>query len=319
MVFYVRLVAIMGEDFSFTNVTAEAQELFCDGSAVCRVHLDKRMLHPRIIFEYGPFGTRTEAEERGRSLTRRFKLYMAEHNYPISLTGRLGGGDSGKLHVHYDDISSWDGLPANCERPVPARPAYVNGGVGLSIYGVERELSELSFLEGDLNIQTAQRLTLGPGELARWDERTELSLALLTSSVALTDLRAAFILRMQSIEVLVSDFQPRDQAELDAIDAVLASLDVLELEPGARAFMEQTLKERRARSIQQKVKALLGEYLPGECFGGKSAAGFFSDCYAARSKFIHNGSDNRIDAERAYELKSLCLALLRAISGETQA
>lgn len=319
MVFYVRLVAIMDEDFSFTDVTAEARELFCDGDAVCRVHLDNRMLHQRIVFEYGPFDTRTEAEERGRSLTRRFKLYMAEHNYPISLTGRLGGGDSGRLHVHYDDISSWDCLPVNRERPLPVRPAYVNGGVGLSVYGVERELSELRFLEGDFNIQTAQGLTLGPGELKRWDERMELSLALLTSSVALTDIRASFILRMQSIEVLVSDFQPRDQSELDAIDTVLGALGGLELEPGARAFIEQTLKERRARSVQQKVKALLGEYLPGECFGGKSAASFFSDCYAARSSFIHSGNDNRIDAERGYELKRLCLALLRAISGETQA
>ena len=318
MVFYFRLVAIIGDDFSFTNVTTEARELFRDGGAVCRVHLDNRMLHSRIVFEQGPFGTRTEAEERGRCLTRRFKLYMAEHDYPISLTGRLGG-DGGKLHVHYDDISSWDSLPANCERPVPARPAYINGGIGLSIYGVEQELSELSFLEGNLNIQTAQRLTLGPGELARWDERMELSLALLTSSVALTDLRAAFILLMQSIEVLVSDFQSRDQAELDAIDAVLGALGGLELESNARTFIEQTLKGRKAMSVQQKVKALLDEYLPGVHFGGKSAAVFFSDCYSARSSFIHSGIDNKIDAERSYELKRLCLALLRAISGETQA
>lgn len=319
MVYFVRLVAVMDEDFKFTDVTAEGRELFCEGGAVCRVYLDGRFLQPRIVFEYGPFGERGEAEGRGRDLARRFKLYMAEHNYPISLAGRPGTGDSGRLDVHYDDISSWDSLPSNRERPSPARPAYVNGGVGLSVYGVERELSELRFCEADCSAQLSQRLAFGPGELAHWDERMELSLALLTSSVALTDLRAAFVLRMQSIEVLVSDFQPRDEAELAAIDAVLASLNGLELEPGGRAFIEQTLKERRARSVQQKVKALLGEHLPGESFGGKSAAGFFSDCYAARSSFMHSGNDHRIDAERGYELKRLCLALLRAISGETRA
>ena len=71
--------------------------------------------------------------------------------------------------------------------------------------------------------------------------------------------------------------------------------------------------------MQQKVKALLGEYLTGEHFGCKSAESFFSDSYTARSSFIHSGSDNRIEAERGYELKRLCLALLSAISGETRA
>lgn len=43
MVIYVCLAALMDENLSFTDVTAETRELFCNKDAVCRVHLDKRM------------------------------------------------------------------------------------------------------------------------------------------------------------------------------------------------------------------------------------------------------------------------------------
>ena len=315
MKYFSRIVLILDSGYSFLNVTDQKRELFRNGNMVCTIHSDTRLINHRLILEYGPFDCKETAVEYGRDLVRQLKIYMAEHEVPIYLTGRIGGADPSRIAVYYGGIEGWDALPANQEREAPLRPAYENGSLGLAVYSVENSLDDLKFIDSEVSLETSKSFVLQNMPLAFWDESMDLSLSLITSSVGLSDNRVALLLRIMAVEVLVSKSEPRRQEEFDAIDKAINALDNIGLNKEEAHFIKDLLSSRKQKSVQQKVKSLLTKYLPDSIYGGNTAPAFFDHCYYARSAFTHSGRWERITSEMIYELKKLCIDLLRSISG----
>lgn len=187
--------------------------------------------------------------------------------------------------------------------------------MGLAVYSVENSLDDLKLIDSEVSLETSKSFVLQNMPLAFWDESMDLSLSLITSSVGLSDNRVALLLRIMAVEVLVSKSEPRRQEEFDAIDKAINALDNIGLNKEEAHFIKDLLSSRKQKSVQQKVKCLLTKYLPDSIYGGNTAPAFFDHCYSARSAFTHSGRWERITSEMIYELKKLCVDLLRSISG----
>ena len=142
----------------------------------------------------------------------------------------------------------------------------------------------------------------------------DLSLSLISSSVGLKDNRAALLLRVMAVEVLVSRSEPRAAKEMNAIEQTIRALSRVGLDREDTVFITQLLSSRKEKSVQQKTAEMLSEFLPDAVYGGASAPDFFKRCYAARSAFTHSGSWEKIAAEMIHELKKLCVDLLCSIA-----
>lgn len=314
MKYFSRIVSILDDGYSFLDVTEQKRELFRDGNMICTVHSDTRLNNQRFILECGPFNCKETAVEYGRNLVRQLKIYMAEHEIPINLTGVIGGADPNTIAFYYGGIESWDSLPANQERETPLRPAYENGCLGLSVYSVENSLDELRLIDSEASLSTSKSFAFRNVPFLFWDESMDLSLSLITSSMGLSDNRMALLLRIMAVEVLVSNAEPRRQEELDVINKTIDALDNINLSKQEKSFVKDLLSSKKRKSVQQKVKTLLAKYLPDGVYGGKAAPDFFECCYSARSAFTHNGRWERITSEMIYELKKLCIDLLCSIA-----
>ena len=313
MQYFARIVFYLDNDYSFYNLSTGAVLLFTDGDATCVAQEDDRFSRHRIILKYGPFSTKEEAEIKGTNLVRRIKLEMLNRECPISISDSTGALDNPVIDSIFGGISEWEKL-CNGFQMQHGGKIIENEHIGLGIYEVNNDLSEILFASGEALLQTKQKLTLTNEPLDYWDNYMDISLSLLVSSIAINDSRVKFLLRMMAIEALASKPQFKDSDYLAAIEELKNQVDQIDTCEKNKELIKSQLGMFKEKSVSQRVRELLIEYLPDRQFDGQTAEKLFAQCYRARSSFVHTGSLPNITGEIIRSLKLLCTDLLFSIS-----
>lgn len=317
--FFVRISFRLSKDNSFKNLSNEPIELFSLGNSKCLAKLDNRGNRSAVIIECGGFSNYDEAYKVGINLLRCIKMKMIDRNVSIAISGGPGLLDS-ISNEYTSGIITEEGKRllrqgALFGVTIPENTAIENEYIGLRVFEVKESMSEICFIAQEAEAHIAQNFALDYSEFPNWNPQMDISLSLLSASISVNDDRIKYLLRLMSIEALVSDSQLREPEYQTAIDLLSSKIDEIDITKEYKERLKSQLGMFREKSISQKVTELLNNYLQGNTYNKLPPKKFFSDCYKYRSSFVHSGNLGDVDLFATNQaLKQMCLDLLWAIS-----
>lgn len=312
MQYYARITFYLDNDYSFSNLSNGPIQLFKDGEALC-IAYENRLLRRRVVIEYGPFPTGEEAERRGTNLVRCIKLDMIRREFPIGISDGSGGLDSPRITPVWGGVSRWVKLCA--EYGLEGEHKIIeNDCVGLGVYEVKDNLSEIQFVNAEGHGELSTKFALDNKVFKQWNKYMDTSLSLLVSSVSINDMRVKFLLRMMAIEALVAERQNKGPEHILAIEQLTAKIDEMEISVEHKDYLKARLGEMKNKSVSQKARELLRVHLSDKLYSGQTAEQLFVQCYKVRSSFVHSGDLLDSDIAAVHELKIMCLDLLCSMS-----
>lgn len=317
--FYVRISFYLNKANSFQNLSDKPVELFSLGDAKCTAKIDNRNNRGAVILECGGFSDHEKAHIVGTNLIRCIKLTMINKEVPITISGGPGLLDDtaqtytpGMLTEHGKQFLRQGGLFGI---KIPNDIKIEDDYIGMRVFEVNESMREIRFFAQEIEAHINQNFALNYSEFSKWNNQMDVALSLLNASISVNDDRVKFLLRLMSIEALVSDSQLREPEYQTAIDLLSSKIDEIDITKVYKERLKSQLGMFREKSISQKVTELLNHYLQGNTYIELPPKQFFSDCYKYRSSFVHSGSLGDIDLFATNQaLKQMCLDLLWAIS-----
>lgn len=314
--FYVRIVFFQVDGYSFNNISENPELLFENKGSKCIAKLKTQGKKKKIIIEYGPFQGITIAQEEGLSLLRNIKIEMCRNMFPISISGISGVLDCEKASVMPSRFTK-EGLQFLKSQLVnkgivDSNKVLVEDVLGLAIYEVEKSMDELHFVSQDLEIQINSSLKIERKVYDGWDEKLDIALSLLSTSNLINDVRVKFLLKIMSIEVLVSDKEHKEKDYIDIIKNISKYLKSCEASNEENMNkVKNDIGMLKIKSIGEKCNDLILKYCTDKKYGNYTAIEFFKKCYSLRSNFVHSGEIdiNKID-ENDNMLKNLVIDVL---------
>ena len=217
--FYDRIVFFSDEYLHFTNLSQNPIELFQDGSHKCTCIMKKQGKCEKVIIEYGGFETAEEANEKGINLLRNIKVDMCKQQNKINISGYLGMLDSTFPTVNIGGLTE-SGLSYIREDLLKRGIITENTRVlkdilGLAIYEVKTNLNEIHFVGEELSIKQNTEFKIQHKKYQYWCDKLDISLSLLNTSNLVNDIRLNFLLKIMSLESLVSEKESKDNTLIE--------------------------------------------------------------------------------------------------------
>ncbi|PLR82553.1 hypothetical protein [Bacillus sp. V33-4] len=296
--YYVRIVFLINEGYDFD--TEDEFILFESGSVVCRVKIDRRFEKLKVIMSYGGFEDREIAEIEGNKLFYSVKKSFIKKGIPINISGGLGVLDTTQISFATGEITEYGLKNIEMIFPQSANKTVKNELLGMGIYQLDEDISEVKFLSQSVKAQlTTQFPEIEVAEYIE-DEKINIAYSLLNSSNAINDLRASFLLKVSSIESLVSEDSYKDDSYCYFIKQINKSITMENIN------IDIDIPEKEKQKIIQSIKSSIGllkkktigekcrELIKGcnfkKNYNGKNAITFFDECYKIRSEFVHTGT-----------------------------
>lgn len=323
--FYVRITLFLINDYDLT-IEGE-QVLFQTKDALCKIKVDRRLEHVKVIYTYGGFNTEEVAALEGEKLFVNVKKRFIKLGVPINISGGLRVLDTTQTSFTTGGITEHGIEYLKAHVPELANRTVENDVLGLSIYQFDEDISEVKFVGQEAKM--IKKIPAPVIEMADYkeDDKLKIAYSLLNSSNAVNDLRVSFILKVSAIESLVPEEQRKDEEYCNIInqinkmikkDNIKSELPDAELEKIINK-VKNDIGALKKKSIGEKCRSLIEKCGIEKQYLGKDVLIFFKECYSIRSDFVHTGTfknkEDEINKIRELEtyleaLNSLILEIL---------
>ena len=317
--FYNRIVFFSDENLHFTNLSQNPIELFQDGSRKCTCIMKKQGKFEKVIIEYGGFETAEEANEEGVNLLRNIKVDMCKQQNKINISGFLGMLDSTFPTINIGGLTEF-GL-SDIRKDLLIRGIItedirvLKDILGLAIYEVKTDLSEIHFVGEEYSFKENTDFKIQHKKYQYWCDKLDASLSLLNSSNLVNDIRLNFLLKIMSLESLVSEKEIKDDTYIKTLDNILTNIDAMEIDTTLRNMLKNDIGLLKQKSIGQKCKSLISKCCHGKKYNNLDPLKFFNNCYKIRSSFVHAGNINLDDInDNILPLRDLVIDIIEYIS-----
>ncbi|CCX37390.1 unknown [Clostridium sp. CAG:1013] len=319
MSYYARIVFEMDDSYEFIGVTETPTIVFSKGNLQCTIKREPKLGEGNrsipYIVEIGPFVSGEMANNVGLELLRDIKLNMVKSEFPINITGSPGKYDTTSICTTISAITD-AGKQTFLPHVDPSR--IENDYIGLKIFQVKTDLSELTFFKSSVSAKSSANFSLSYPLEKVWTDRLDISLSLLNSSIHEHDIRIQFLLRIMAIEALVPSSDKYGPEYIEAKKKAIKQIETLNIDPEITSRFRTALDNSVNKSIRVRVNCLLKKHLSDKRYGASDsdAISIFSACYKARSSFTHDGtfpSGFKL-VENSRSLKLIALDLISSIS-----
>lgn len=314
--YFARILFFCEKGLKFNNLFENPIELFQDGNYKCTVKSKVQGSKIKVIIEYGGFETKEKAQSEGMNLLRNVKLEMCKHDNPINISGIRGVLDCKEQSVMPAQFSKC-GLEAIkkwlvCEGKISEHKRVMEDVIGLEIYEVISSMDEIHFVAQELEVKYNTDFELKRHSFGYWDDKLDVTLSFLNTSNLINDVRIRFLLKIMSIEVLVSDKEYNDENYIEIINKITENINCNE---ELMTKIKNDISQLKVKSIGNKCRKLIGTYCKGISYSGLDALKFFNNCYKIRSKLVHSGEIDLLELEQYDEpLKKLVIDIVESIS-----
>ncbi|TCW52958.1 hypothetical protein EC917_11277 [Bacillus thuringiensis] len=295
---YVRIVFFISKEYDF-DIENE-YIVFESGSAKCKVAIDRRFEDLKVILSYGGFQDRDVAQKEGDKLLYNIKKRFIKEGIPINISGGLGILDTNQQSFENGGFTEYGLKNIDVLFPQLANTTVKNEKLGMEIYDIDEDISEVKFLGQKVNITKKLKFPELKIENYKEDEKLSTAYSLLNSSNAINDLRASFLLKVSSIESLVPDDSYKDEKYKNIINQInkLISTEKLnnDFDIPEKDFNKITQKIKssigalKKKSISEKCRELIEQCNLKKTYMGMDVIPFFNECYKIRSEFVHTGT-----------------------------
>jgi len=310
--FFVRIVFYIKKTDSFITDSEGKIEMFKKNNATCKVQMDNRGEKNKVIVTYGGFEDKEEATIRGTNLFYSIKTTFIENHIPINISGSPLALDSKRISTPQGGFTS---LEDNKHR-------ILNEVLGMHIYEVENDISEMCFHSFELNIGT-QRLMPPFNDDYKMNYQIEEAYSLLNSSALINDIRVRLLLEISALESIVSKEQKKSEECIELVGKInkFIKKDRLENEMGIEVNekglnkIKTHLGEFKKKSINEKCENLIERCDLNEKYLDLDPLTLFRRCYSLRSHFVHgNNYDSNEFGKYLNHLNKLILDVLKKIN-----
>lgn len=318
--YYVRIIFFCKDNLSFENITSEPIELFVNSTHRCMARLKKQGNKDKVIIEYGAFDSKELAENEGINLLRNIKLEMCKASNPINISGIMGMLDCAVPAVMPARFTE-DCLEILKQKLI-ARKIITNDVrvledvLGMAIYEVNSDMNEIHFIAQDVEIKYKTDLSIEWKNFKTWSEELDAVTSLLNTSFLINDVRIRFLIKIMSVEVLVSEKEYKYNDYILLINKIIKSMQFENVSNDLVSSFKNDIGNLKLKSIGQKCNELVAKYCSGNLYDGIEAVNLFKECYKIRSKFVHAG-DIDLQKIELYDrsLKKLVIDIIEKISG----
>ncbi|MGL5149320.1 MAG: hypothetical protein ACRC7N_01955, partial [Clostridium sp.] len=256
--YFARILFFCNEEFTFRNLSDNSKELFSDGNYKCTIFSKKQGDRTKIIIEFGGFETRVKAKDEGINLLRNIKLEMCSRGNPINISGIMGMLDSKELSVMPGRITD-EGLAYVKEQLIKVGrisedKRVMEDVLGLEIYEVVNSMSEIYFVSQEIKIKCDTDFELNIQRFKYWNEKLDVALSFLNTSILINDVRIKFLLKIMAIEVLVSEREKNEEAYINSIDRIIKDINNND---ELMARIKNDIGQLKIKSIGKKCRKLV--------------------------------------------------------------
>lgn len=309
--YYVRIVFLVtqGTELDIT----EDQCLLQTDSAAYTIKIDRRFNKEKVIISSSGFNTEEEAFREGKKLVYNIKKTFVKKGIPINISGGLGVLDTTQTSIYVGGATEFGLENIHLLLPGLENKTVRNEVLGMEVYQLDEDISEVTFLIQEVDIK---RTVAFPGlrlDDLKENDKLEIAYSLLNSSNAINDLRTNFILKISSIEALVSEVDYRDENYCNAVKQInklitknnikldLSDMDLEKVVNG----LKSSIGALKKKTIGEKCKALIENCNIQKQYQGKDVVSFFNECYNMRSDFVHTGTfkNKEDEAQKIRELE----------------
>ncbi|MFJ7183714.1 hypothetical protein [Lysinibacillus xylanilyticus] len=309
--FYVRIVFFVDKTYDFD--LDEEITLFNDKNVVCKVIINRRdeFEGSKVIITYGGFKGKEIAEYEGKKLFYSVKKKFITAGIPINISGGLGVLDTTQTAFSNGGLTEFGLKNIHLFFPLLANEVVRNEILGMGIYEFDQniDISEVKFISQDARISLKRKFP--ELEIAEYpqDKKLDIAYSLLNSSNVINDLRTSFLLKVSTIESLVSDDAYNDNVYCDMISKINKLITIDNVGNDADLPEEEYVKTLqkikssigllKKKSINIKCIDLINSYNFNSKYKNLEAAAFFNKCYKLRSEFVHTGTyENTLTEEQ---------------------
>lgn len=292
--FFARIAFWSGFKSSINNVNGDKVTLFIQDKIQCvarkKICGDKE----RIIIELGPFDDYEIAKVEGINLLRNLKFEMCKKRIGINISGQFGILDNEfSLNLFRECEFTQDGLERLREELLSKNKITTETVkediLGLTIHKVNKNLEEYYFVPHECLVREENSLNLNYRNVV-WDDKISTSLSVLNSSELVNDRRLRFLLKIMTIEILVTGEEKKESGYITSIDKLLIEIDKLSIESNMKNKLKSDVGSLKNKSISQKCREIVNKFCSNKKYGDMDGDKLLRKCYSIRSSFVHAGT-----------------------------
>ncbi len=315
--FFARILFFCDKKLSFENLSEDPIVIFQNNEIKCVAKKKIQGEKTKIIVEYGGFQEKEKAQEEGIKLLRNIKLQMCKNNNPINISGIMGMLDCTEFAVMPAKFTD-EGIAYIKQELIKMGKIsdsiiVMEDVLGLKIYEVESSMDEIHFVAQDVEIKYKTDFMLDRTSFKYWDEKIDVALSFLSTSILINDVRLKFLLKIMAIETLVSSKETEDSEYINAVENIMSKINTSN-EIGSR--LKNDIGRLKIKSIGKKCKSLISKKCGNRKYADLDAVSFFDKCYRLRSGFVHSGEIS-VEELVAYDeaLKKLIVDIIETETG----
>ncbi|NFG41029.1 hypothetical protein FC789_07530 [Clostridium botulinum] len=292
--FFVRIAFWTSFKASINNVNRDKVTLFRQDKIQCVAKKKMCGDKERIIIELGPFDNYEIAQVEGVNLLRNLKFQMCKKRIGIDISGQFGILDNEfPLSFFRECQFTLDGLEYWSKKLLKENKITTEtikeDILGLTIHEVNNNLEEYYFIQHGYDLRENDSLELTYTKVV-WDAKISTCLSVLNSSELVNDRRLRFLLKIMTIEILVTDEEKKESEYISSIDKLLVEIDKLSIESNMKNKLKSDVGYLKNKSISQKCREVVNKFCSNTKYGDMDGDKLLRKCYSIRSSFVHAGT-----------------------------
>ena len=250
--FFARISFWIGFKSSINNIKEDKVTSFVRDRVKCvakkKMYGDKE----RIIIELGPFDNYEIAQVEGVNLLRNLKFEMCKKRIGIDISGQFGILDNEfSLSFFKECQFTQDGLKY-CRQKLFRENKITTEKIkedilGLTVHEVDNNLEEYYFIPHEyVSLELSYDKVI-------WNDKISTCLSVLNSSELVNDRRLRFLLKIMTIEIIVTEKEKKEFEYIKSIDNLLAEIDKMNIESNLKNKLRSDVGFLKNKSISQNV------------------------------------------------------------------
>lgn len=298
--YYVRIVFFLEDNYDLEIEGDNEIELFRENNSICKIKVDRRFEKYKVIITYGSFTSESEAKDKGEKLLYSVKTQFIKEGIPINISGGQGLLDSSNTSSMNGGLTTYGKENIHLLFPQLTGCKVENEVMGLHIYNLDTDISQVKFVSQDIKIKIRTKLPILSDKYLM-NPKLIVPYSLLNSSNVINDIRASFLLKISAIESIAAENQSRDIKYCKVIDIINKKFLKFDLIKNEVSINEKELKNiltqiknsigaTKNKTIGEKCRQLIINCNLQNKYSEMNSIEFFNRCYYIRSNFVHSGS-----------------------------